>query len=186
MLLLMLLVRQILHLMMTCHLNWLHQRCPFCDSLLAIMVVGVMGIDVLLHAVAVVVVHHNRDWLDLHDGGALLAGFSHGYGILSVCFDTVWHLVVVHIAELILLWWDISFNSRCVCAIQCIYMIQAWIVLHLIGQYGSIGWEWVKLGEVVHAVWIWVDHLIFWRRVVLLERLIWVLQIVQTAHAMLL
>lgn len=54
MLLLMLLVRQILHLMMTCHLNWLHQRCPFCDSLLAIMVVGVMGIDVLLHAVAVV------------------------------------------------------------------------------------------------------------------------------------
>ena len=103
-LLLILLMRQMLHLLMACHLNWLHQRWPFGDSVLTILVVRVMGIDMLLHAIAVIVIHHNGDWLNLHDGRAFFARFSHGYRLLSVCFDTVWHLVVVHIAELILLW----------------------------------------------------------------------------------
>jgi len=150
----------LIHLMMILHLNGLHQRSPFCNRLLGVMVVGVVGIDVLFHAIAVVVVHHYRHRLNLHDGRAFFARFSHRYRLLLVGFNAVWHLVVVYVAELILLRGDVRFNPSSVGAIQCIHMVEAWVVLHFIRQYSSVGRVGVELDEIIHAVWVWVDHLV--------------------------
>ena len=128
-----------LHLMMICHLDGLHQRSPFCNRLLGVMVVGVVGIDVLLHAIAVVVVHHYRHRLNLHDGRAFFARFSHRHRLLGVGFNAVRHLVVVYKAELILLRRYVRFNPGGVGAIQCIHMVEAWVVLHFVRQYSSVG-----------------------------------------------
>ena len=101
------------------HWNGMHHRGPFCDWLLNIMMLisSDMRIDMLFHTIAIVMIHHYWDWSDLHDWGAFFACFSHGYSLLSISFDAVWHLAVIDIAELILLWWDVSINTGCICAI---------------------------------------------------------------------
>lgn len=134
----------LIHLMMMIsHLNWLHHRSPFRDWLLNMlnkMMIGIsyMGVDMLFHAGTIVVVHHNWDWMNLHDRRAFFACFSHAYCLLSICFDAVRHLVMIGIAELILLWRDVILNTGSVCAVQCIYLIEIGVVFHLIGQHGSV------------------------------------------------
>lgn len=106
----------IVHLMMR-HLDWYHHWSPFSYRLLDIIIMCMMRIDILFHSVAVVMIHHNWHRLNLHDWRAFFACFSHGYGLLSICLNTVWHLVVIYIAELVLLRRNIRFNTSCICAI---------------------------------------------------------------------
>ena len=104
-----------------CHGNWLQHWYPFGNLLLvAEVVVWAMvsvdvSVDVWVHAVASILVH--LDWLDVHDWRISVACFSHRLSMMSVSSNAVWHLIVIHIAKLVLLRRDIGLDASCVGAV---------------------------------------------------------------------
>ena len=54
--------------------------------------------------------------------------------MMSVSSNAVWHLIVIHIAKLVLLRRDIGLDTSCIGAVQCVYMIQIRVVFHFVGH----------------------------------------------------
>lgn len=106
-------------LMSVSHGYSMHLWGPFCDRLMKMIGTSGMGVDLLVHTIARIGIHHDWHWLNIEDGGELLACFSHWYRLLLSLssFHAIRHLIMVYIAKLILLGRNIGFNSGCISAV---------------------------------------------------------------------
>ena len=141
------------------HLNRMHLWSPFRYRVLPEVVLLVVGIDVLFHSVAVVLVVHDRHWLDLHDWWPILFAVRDGPSLLGFSFNTVRHLIMIYITELVVLWGNICLNSCSISAVESIHLVQSRVELHFISQNRPIWWERIKWYKIGHAGWVWIDHL---------------------------
>ena len=110
--LLKLLVIDWMHLMIVvAHLHRLHHRGPFRHLLLTKLLIRMACIDVLFHPIAIILVHGHWNWLNLHYWWSTFFAVRYANWLLSISFDTVGHLIVVYVTELVLLRRNISFNT---------------------------------------------------------------------------
>ena len=162
----------------------LKQWSPFWNVLLGILLdrTAFSRLHLLIGTICTVtaVWARNHNWLNMQDRRAVFATICMIACLLCVAiiFDTVWHLIMVHIAKLILLWWNICIHTSSV-AVVSTHLVESRIIFHLICDKVAI-WRvlllirWVvmcqyvlvtKLGsliELILLVRIRDDHVIIW------------------------
>ena len=160
----------------------LKQWSPFWDVLLRILLdrTCFSRLHLLIGTIWAVtaVLARNRNWLNMQDRRAVFATICMIACLLCVAiiFDTIWHLIMVHITELIPIWWNICIHTSCI-GIVSTHLVESRIIFHLICDKVAV-WRvllfirWVvvcqyvlvtklrSLIELILLIRIWDDHVI--------------------------